>query len=205
MKPQKKLYFATHNAHKVDEVRVALGAAIDLAGLDTLGCHDEIPETGCTLQENALQKAQFVHTRYGVDCFADDTGLEVEALGGEPGIYSARYAGEPSDSAKNRQKLLERLHGMQNRKARFRTVIALIMEGETHLFEGIVTGQILASERGESGFGYDRLFVPDGSNKTFAEMNATEKNAISHRGRALQKMKEFLQIVRSEELGVRSF
>ncbi len=205
MKPQKKLYFATHNTHKVDEVRVALGAAVDLAGLDTLGCHDEIPETGCTLQENALQKAQFVHTRYGVDCFADDTGLEVEALGGEPGIYSARYAGEPSDSAKNRQKLLERLHGMQNRKARFRTVIALIMDGETHLFEGIVTGQILASERGESGFGYDRLFVPDGSDKTFAEMNATEKNATSHRGRALQKMKEFLQIVRSEELGVRSF
>lgn len=194
MMPQKKLYFATHNAHKVDEVRVALGAAVDLAGLDTLGCHDEIPETGCTLQENALQKAQFVHTHYGVDCFADDTGLEVEALGGEPGIYSARYAGEPSDSAKNRQKLLGRLHGVQNRNARFRTVIALIMDGETHLFEGIVTGRILESERGESGFGYDRLFVPDGSDKTFAEMNATEKNAISHRGRALREMEKFFEL-----------
>ncbi len=190
--PHTKLYFATHNAHKLDEVRATLCDAADLAGLDALGCHDEIPETGCTLQENALQKAEFVHTRYGVDCFADDTGLEVEALDGEPGIYSARYAGEPSDSAKNRQKLLERLQGATNRKARFRTVVALIADGETHLFEGIVTGRILESERGESGFGYDCLFVPDGSDKTFAEMTADEKNAISHRGRAIQQLNHFL-------------
>lgn len=190
--PHEKLYFATHNAHKVDEVRAVLCDAVDLAGLDALDCHDEIPETGRTLQENALQKAQFVHTRYGVDCFADDTGLEVEALGGEPGIYSARYAGEPSDPAKNRQKLLEKMQGAANRKARFRTVIALLSGGETHFFEGIVTGRIVEAERGESGFGYDRLFAPDGSDRTFAEMTAAEKNAISHRGRAMRQLNEFL-------------
>lgn len=190
--PHEKLYFATHNAHKVDEVRALLCNAVDLAGIDTLGCHEEIPENGCTLQENALQKALFVHTHYGVDCFADDTGLEVEALGGEPGIFSARYAGEPSDPAKNRRKLLEKLQGESHRKARFRTVIALIEKGETHLFEGTVNGRILETERGDGGFGYDNLFVPDGYNKTFAEMSAAEKNAISHRSRAMMKLNEFL-------------
>lgn len=190
--PHEKLYFATHNAHKVDEVRALLCNAVDLAGIDTLSCHEEIPENGCTLQENALQKALFVHTHYGVDCFADDTGLEVEALGGEPGIFSARYAGEPSDPAKNRRKLLEKLQGESHRKARFRTVIALIEKGETHLFEGTVNGRILETERGDGGFGYDNLFVPDGYNKTFAEMSAAEKNAISHRSRAMMKLNEFL-------------
>lgn len=190
--PHEKLYFATHNAHKVDEVRALLCNAVDLAGIDTLGCHEEIPENGCTLQENALQKALFVHTHYGVDCFADDTGLEVEALGGEPGIFSARYAGEPSDPAKNRRKLLEKLQGESHRKARFRTVIALIEKGETHFFEGTVNGRILETERGDGGFGYDNLFVPDGYNKTFAEMSAAEKNAISHRSRAMMKLNEFL-------------
>lgn len=190
--PHEKLYFATHNTHKVDEVRALLCNAVDLAGIDTLGCHEEIPENGCTLQENALQKALFVHTHYGVDCFADDTGLEVEALGGEPGIFSARYAGEPSDPAKNRRKLLEKLQGESHRKARFRTVIALIEKGETHFFEGTVNGRILETERGDGGFGYDNLFVPDGYNKTFAEMSAAEKNAISHRSRAMMKLNEFL-------------
>lgn len=197
--PHEKLYFATHNAHKVDEVRALLCNAVDLAGIDTLGCHEEIPENGCTLQENALQKALFVHTHYGVDCFADDTGLEVEALGGEPGIFSARYAGEPSDPAKNRRKLLEKLQGESHRKARFRTVIALIEKGETHLFEGTVNGRILETERGDGGFGYDNLFVPDGYNKTFAEMSAAEKNAISHRSRAMMKLNEFLSNHRKNE------
>lgn len=197
--PHEKLYFATHNAHKVDEVRALLCNAVDLAGIDTLGCHEEIPENGCTLQENALQKALFVHTHYGVDCFADDTGLEVEALSGEPGIFSARYAGEPSDPAKNRRKLLEKLQGESNRKARFRTVIALIEKGETHFFEGTVNGRILETERGDGGFGYDNLFVPDGYNKTFAEMSAAEKNAISHRSRAMMKLNEFLSNHRKNE------
>lgn len=197
--PHEKLYFATHNAHKVDEVRALLCNAVDLAGIDTLGCHEEIPENGCTLQENALQKALFVHTHYGVDCFADDTGLEVEALSGEPGIFSARYAGEPSDPAKNRRKLLEKLQGESHRKARFRTVIALIEKGETHFFEGTVNGRILEAERGDGGFGYDNLFVPDGYNKTFAEMSAAEKNAISHRSRAMMKLNEFLSNHRKNE------
>lgn len=197
--PHEKLYFATHNTHKVDEVRALLCNAVDLAGIDTLGCHEEIPENGCTLQENALQKALFVHTHYGVDCFADDTGLEVEALGGEPGIFSARYAGEPSDPAKNRRKLLEKLQGESHRKARFRTVIALIEKGETHFFEGTVNGRILETERGDGGFGYDNLFVPDGYNKTFAEMSAAEKNAISHRSRAMMKLNEFLSNHRKNE------
>lgn len=197
--PHEKLYFATHNAHKVDEVRALLCNAVNLAGIDTLGYHEEIPENGCTLQENALQKALFVHTHYGVDCFADDTGLEVEALGGEPGIFSARYAGEPSDPAKNRRKLLEKLQGESHRKARFRTVIALIEKGETHFFEGTVNGRILETERGDGGFGYDNLFVPDGYNKTFAEMSAAEKNAISHRSRAMMKLNEFLSNHRKNE------
>ena len=188
----RKLVFATHNAHKVDEVRAILPASVELVGPAALGCHDEIPETGETLRDNALQKVQYIHDRFGVDCFADDTGLEVEALDGAPGVYSARYAGEPADFAKNRTKLLAALPGISNRRAQFRTVVSLILNGETHFFEGIVTGRIIAEERGVGGFGYDSLFVPDGYDKTFAELPAATKNSISHRARAMAQLTDFL-------------
>ena len=188
----RKLVFATHNAHKVDEVRAILPASVELVGLAALGCHDEIPETGDTLRDNALQKVQYIHDRFGVDCFADDTGLEDEALDGAPGVYSARYAGEPADFAKNRTKLLAALTGISNRRAQFRTVVSLILNGETHFFEGIVTGRIIAEERGVGGFGYDSLFVPDGYDKTFAELPAATKNSISHRARAMAQLTDFL-------------
>ena len=188
----RKLVFATHNAHKVDEVRAILPASVELVGPAALGCHDEIPETGETLRDNALQKVQYIHDRFGVDCFADDTGLEVEALDGAPGVYSARYAGEPADFAKNRTKLLAALTGISNRRAQFRTVVSLILNGETHFFEGIVTGRIIAEERGVGGFGYDSLFVPDGYDKTFAELPAATKNSISHRARAMAQLTDFL-------------
>ena len=188
----RKLVFATHNAHKVDEVRAILPASVELVGLAALGCHDEIPETGDTLRDNALQKVQYIHDRFGVDCFADDTGLEVEALDGAPGVYSARYAGEPADFAKNRTKLLAALTGISNRRAQFRTVVSLILNGETHFFEGIVTGRIIAEERGVGGFGYDSVFVPDGYDKTFAELPAAVKNSISHRARAMEQLNNFL-------------
>lgn len=190
-----KLYFATHNAHKLNEARAILGDAIDLQSLNALDIWGELPETGHTLHDNALQKARFLVRHYGVNCFADDTGLEVDALGGEPGVYSARYAGEPANSERNRQKLLERLRGIDNRRARFRTVVALIIDGKEMTFEGTVEGKIIDTERGESGFGYDRLFMPDGTNKTFAQMIANEKNAISHRARAMMQMKEYLRKV----------
>ncbi len=188
-----KLFFATHNAHKVDEVKAILTSSVELAGLDALNFYDEIPETGDSFQENALQKARFIHEKFGIDCFADDTGLEVEALNGAPGIYSARYAGEPTNFAKNRKKLLDEMRGATNRKAQFRTVIALILNGETYFFDGIVTGKIIEKERGEGGFGYDSLFVPDGYTQTFAELPAETKNAISHRARAMQKLNELLK------------
>lgn len=188
----RKLVFATHNAHKVDEVRAILPASVELVGLAALGCHDEIPETGNTLRDNALQKAQYIHDRFGVDCFADDTGLEVEALDGAPGVYSARYAGEPADFAKNRAKLLSALAGISNRRAQFRTVVSLILNDKTYFFEGIVTGRIIAEERGVGGFGYDSVFVPDGYDKTFAELPAAVKNSISHRARAMEQLNNFL-------------
>ena len=188
----RKLVFATHNAHKVDEVRAILPASVELVGLAALGCHDEIPETGDTLRDNALQKVQYIHDRFGVDCFADDTGLEVEALDGAPGVYSARYAGEPADFAKNRTKLLAALTGISNRRAQFRTVVSLILNDKTYFFEGIVTGRIIAEERGVGGFGYDSLFVPDGYDKTFAELPAATKNSISHRARAMAQLTDFL-------------
>ncbi len=188
-----KLYFATHNAHKLEEARAILGNAIELKSLNALDIWGELPETGHTLRDNALQKARFLVRHYGVNCFADDTGLEVDALGGEPGVYSARYAGEPANSERNRQKLLEHLRGIDNRRAHFRTVVALIIDGEELIFEGTVEGKIIDTERGESGFGYDRLFMPDGTNKTFAQMTADEKNAISHRARAMMQMKEYLE------------
>lgn len=188
----RKLVFATHNAHKVDEVRAILPASVELVGPAALGCHDEIPETGNTLRDNALQKVQYIHDRFGVDCFADDTGLEVEALDGAPGVYSARYAGEPADFAKNRAKLLAALTGISNRRAQFRTVVSLILNGKTYFFEGIVTGRIIAEERGVGGFGYDSVFVPDGYDKTFAELPAAVKNSISHRARAMEQLNNFL-------------
>ncbi|MDD7528616.1 MAG: non-canonical purine NTP diphosphatase [Bacteroidales bacterium] len=188
----RKLVFATHNAHKVDEVRAILPASVELVGPAALGCHDEIPETGETLRDNALQKVQYIHDRFGVDCFADDTGLEVEALDGAPGVYSARYAGEPADFAKNRAKLLAALTGISNRRAQFRTVVSLILNDKTYFFEGIVTGRIIAEERGVGGFGYDSVFVPDGYDKTFAELPASVKNSISHRARAMEQLNNFL-------------
>ena len=188
----RKLVFATHNAHKVDEVRAILPASVELVGPAALGCHDEIPETGETLRDNALQKVQYIHDRFGVDCFADDTGLEVEALDGAPGVYSARYAGEPADFAKNRAKLLSALAGISNRRAQFRTVVSLILKDKTYFFEGIVTGRIIAEERGVGGFGYDSVFVPDGYDKTFAELPAAVKNSISHRARAMEQLNNFL-------------
>ncbi len=188
----RKLVFATHNAHKVDEVRAILPASVELVGPAALGCHDEIPETGETLRDNALQKVQYIHDRFGVDCFADDTGLEVEALDGAPGVYSARYAGEPADFAKNRAKLLAALTGISNRRAQFRTVVSLILNDKTYFFEGIVKGRIIAEERGVGGFGYDSVFVPDGYDKTFAELPAAVKNSISHRARAMEQLNNFL-------------
>lgn len=188
----RKLVFATHNAHKVDEVRAILPASVELVGPAALGCHDEIPETGDTLRDNALQKVQYIHDRFGVDCFADDTGLEVEALDGAPGVYSARYAGEPADFAKNRAKLLAALTGISNRRAQFRTVVSLILNDKTYFFEGIVKGRIIAEERGVGGFGYDSVFVPDGYDKTFAELPAAVKNSISHRARAMEQLNNFL-------------
>ena len=188
----RKLVFATHNAHKVDEVRAILPASVELVGPAALGCHDEIPETGDTLRDNALQKVQYIHDRFGIDCFADDTGLEVEALDGAPGVYSARYAGEPADFAKNRAKLLSALAGISNRRAQFRTVVSLILNDKTYFFEGIVKGRIIAEERGVGGFGYDSVFVPDGYDKTFAELPAAVKNSISHRARAMEQLNNFL-------------
>ncbi len=187
-----KILFATNNAHKLSEVQAVLGDGFRLVTPRDCSITEEIPETQETLEGNALQKARYLHERTGLDCFADDTGLEVEALGGAPGVRSARYATDGHDFAANNRLLLKNLAGQTNRRARFRTVIALILNGEEQLFEGIVEGRIVDSERGIEGFGYDPLFVPDGSDKTFAEMPAEEKNAVSHRGRAVRRLAERL-------------
>lgn len=189
---KKKFVFATNNAHKLEEVSNILGNKIELLSLKDIGCHDEIPETADTLEGNALQKARYIFERYHTDCFADDTGLEVEALNGAPGVYSARYASDAHDSEKNMRKLLEELKGIENRKAQFRTVFALIIDGKEHLFEGIIKGQIISVRKGNSGFGYDPVFIPDGYTQTFAEMGNAEKNKISHRAIATQKLCNFL-------------
>ncbi|RNI32847.1 non-canonical purine NTP diphosphatase [Rufibacter immobilis] len=189
-----KICFASNNAHKLQEIQQLLGPPFELISLEQLGCTEELAEDQDTLEGNALQKATYVWEKYGVLCFADDTGLEVEALHHEPGVYSARYAGPARDNQANMQKVLEKLQGQTNRKARFRTAIALILEeGEQHLFDGIVEGHITASGRGEKGFGYDPIFVPEGHDRTFAEMDSQEKNQISHRGRAVQQLVSFLQ------------
>ncbi len=196
----KTLVFASNNAHKLEEIRAILGNKFDVKSLKDIGCNVDIPETGTTFRENALQKARYVKEHFGFDCFADDSGLQVEALGGEPGVYSARYAvkngrqvtaGNKDDA--NMDVLLEKLAGEENRKACFRTCIALIYEGETHFFDGVVEGHIITEKRGDGGFGYDPLFVPDGYEKTFAEMGNEVKNNISHRARAVAQLAEFLR------------
>lgn len=186
------LVFATNNPHKVDEVKSKLNGEFQIKTLQEIGCYDEIPEESDTLQGNASQKSHYLYDRYGCNCFADDTGLEVEALNNEPGVYSARYAGEAKDSEANIRKLLQALDGNKNRKARFRTVISLILNGKEYFFEGIVNGTILLKKQGKDGFGYDPVFQPDGYNCSFAELTMEEKNSISHRGRAVQVLQEFL-------------
>lgn len=187
-----KIVFATNNHHKLEEIRQLLGGKHEIVSLDSIGCHDDIPEDHETLQENALQKARYVKEHYGYDCFADDTGLEIEALGLEPGVYSARYAGPAKDSKANMEMVLAKMEGVENRKARFRTVIALVLDGQEHLFEGRVDGDILKEKHGASGFGYDPIFRPTGFRESFAEMSMDEKNKISHRGMATQKLCAFL-------------
>ena len=188
-----EIIFATNNAHKLSEVQALLGDKFHLVTLRECGITEDIPETADTLEGNASQKSHYLYDRVGKNCFADDTGLEVEVLGGAPGVRSARYATDGHDFEANNRLLLKNLEGVTNRKARFRTVISLILDGEEHLFEGIVEGRITESAAGCGGFGYDPLFVPDGYDCTFAEMSAEEKNAISHRGRAVQKLVEFLK------------
>lgn len=187
-----ELLFASNNSHKVTEINNILGNSFVLKGLKDAGITEDIPETAPTLEGNAMQKARYVHEKTGRDVFADDTGLEVESLNGMPGVNSARFAGENKDSDANIDKLLLMLKGKENRKARFRTVIALIIGGEEHLFEGIVEGTIISDRRGREGFGYDPIFVPEGRDITFAEMPLTEKNKISHRARAFEKLRAFL-------------
>jgi XTP/dITP diphosphohydrolase len=189
---KRKLVFATNNAHKLEEVVSIIDKKYKILSLNDINCFDEIPETADTLEGNALLKARFVAQRYGFDCFADDTGLEVTALNGAPGVYSARYAGEGKNSSDNVAKLLDELRDCPDRNARFRTVIALIIDGNEHLFEGIVGGEIIDRPRGNEGFGYDPVFRPEGFEQTFAEMAASLKNSISHRGRAVSKLKKFL-------------
>ena len=188
-----KIVFATNNEHKLSEIRSILGDNFEVLSLKDIGCDVDIPETGTTLEENALIKAQYIFDHYHVDVFADDTGLEVDALNGAPGVYSARYAGgEGHDSEANMAKLLKELGENNNRKARFRTVIALIQQGKIHEFEGIVNGEIIRERRGGEGFGYDPIFQPDGYDQTFAELGTDVKNHISHRARATQKLADYL-------------
>ena len=189
-----KFVFATNNAHKLEEVTAILGNRIELLSLKDIHCHTDIPETADTLEGNALLKAQYIYENYQMDCFADDTGLEVEALNGAPGVYSARYAGgEGHDAQANMLKLLHELDGKENRKAQFRTAISLILDGKEYLFEGVIKGEIIKEKRGDSGFGYDPVFMPEGYDRTFAELGNDIKNQISHRALAVQKLCEFLQ------------
>ncbi len=189
----KELVFATNNQHKLTEVQHLLGEKFILFSLNEIGILEEIPEDFDTLEQNALQKAWYIYNKTNRNCFADDTGLEVEALNGQPGVYSARYAGEGKNPKDNIKKLLQELTGISNRKARFRTVIALILDGKEYLFEGIVNGQIIEEEKGADGFGYDPVFLPDGYSNTFAEMALDLKNQISHRARAVIALVDYLQ------------
>lgn len=188
-----KLVFATNNAHKLKEMqKITAATEVEIVSLADIDCHDDIPETADTLEGNALQKARYIKEHYGYDCFADDTGLEVEALNNAPGVYSARYAGPGHDSEANMNKLLHEMEGKENRKARFRTVIALILNGEEHLFEGIVNGFITLEKKGTTGFGYDPIFQPESYEQTFAELGEDIKNNISHRALATKKLANFL-------------
>ena len=191
---KKRLVFATNNAHKLEEIRAILGNSIEILSLADIQCHADIPETADTLEGNARQKSRYVYEHYGLDCFADDTGLEVESLGGAPGVYSARYAdGQGHDSQANMNKLLKEMEEKNDRKAQFRTIISLIEKGEERQFEGIVKGQITREKRGESGFGYDPIFQPDGYETTFAELGSDIKNRISHRARAVAALCDYLR------------
>lgn len=188
-----ELLFATQNPNKAKEIAAKLGGDFIIEGLNSVGITEEIPETADTLEGNALMKARYVYSKTKRNCFADDTGLEVEALNGEPGVLSARYAGLQKNSNDNMDLLLSKLEGKTYRKARFRTVIALILDGEEHLFEGIANGEIIAEKQGTEGFGYDPIFKPEGFNQTFAQMTLEEKNQLSHRAKAFEKMKAFLK------------
>ena len=191
---KRKLVFATNNAHKLEEVAAILGDQVELLSLNDIGCQADIPETAETLEGNALLKSSYIYKNYHLDCFADDTGLEVETLNGAPGVYSARYAGgEGHDAQANMLKLLHELDGKENRKAQFRTAISLILDGKEYLFEGVIKGEIIKEKRGDSGFGYDPVFMPEGYDRTFTELGNDIKNQISHRALAVQKLCEFLQ------------
>jgi len=186
------LVFATNNPHKLFEINQALKNRIHIIGLKDIGCDEDIPETAETIEGNAVQKAKYVSEKFHCYCFADDTGLEIDCLQGRPGVYSARYAGEEKSFEANMNKVLEEMQGVENRKARFRCVIALLIDGELHLFEGIINGSITTEKHGKEGFGYDPIFLPEGYNRTFAEMDIEEKNLISHRGLAVEKLTAFL-------------
>ncbi len=187
------IVIATNNPHKIKEIHEILDGAFQVKGLKDIGCTEELPETTGTIPGNAVQKAQYVFDHYGVDCFAEDTGLEIDALNGAPGVDTAHYAGPERDPIANINLVLQQLAGRDDRSARFRTVIALILKGELHTFEGVAEGRIANSRSGEDGFGYDPIFIPDGYEQTFAELSSEIKNAISHRGRAMEKLKDFLR------------
>ncbi|MBK7131963.1 MAG: non-canonical purine NTP diphosphatase [Bacteroidales bacterium] len=187
-----RIIFASNNLHKIKEINSILGNSFTLLSLNDINIFDDIPENEPLIEGNALAKARYVFNSTGLDVFADDTGLEIDALNGEPGVHSARYAGPGKDSAANIEKVFARLGNNKNRKARFKTVIALILDKQEYLFEGIVNGEIIYEKRGAEGFGYDPIFIPDGKNKTFAEMELSEKNKVSHRARAFEKLREFL-------------
>lgn len=194
MPNMKSLVFATNNRHKIEEATEILHGKYQIISLKELNFTDDVEETESTIEGNASLKSRYIFEKYSLDCFADDTGLEVEALNGEPGVYSARYAGEEHDFNKNIEKLLNNLMGITNRKARFRTVVSLIINGSETLFEGIINGEIIEVRRGTNGFGYDSVFVPEGYSMTMAEMEADIKNKISHRALAMQKMADFLSV-----------
>ncbi|MDR0421021.1 MAG: RdgB/HAM1 family non-canonical purine NTP pyrophosphatase [Prevotellaceae bacterium] len=188
-----KLVFATNNAHKIDEIRHLLDSVCDVCSLAELNYTEDIPENQTTLEGNALEKARFVYKKFGLSCFADDTGLEIDALDGEPGVFSARYAGKEKNSLKNTEKVLAKMHNIDNRRARFRCVIALIIDDSEYIFEGTVTGEILRSPAGSFGFGYDSIFKADGCDVSFAQMTLAEKSKISHRSKAIEKLTAFLK------------
>lgn len=190
-----KLVFASNNQNKINEIKAMLPKSIELLSLKDINCNEDIPETAKTIEGNAILKANYVNQKYNLPCFADDTGLEVEALNGEPGVYSARYAGENKNSDDNMNKLLENLKDKTNRNAQFKTVIALNLNSEQHLFEGIAKGKIISERKGEKGFGYDPIFVPEGFTSTFAEMEMSKKAKLSHRGKATQKLIQFLNSI----------